>query len=229
MKVKFLCLVAALLVVSIATASAATITINATDAGWYRDDGRNGGSGTAGSYAAGGSGNVFRNWFVFDVSGITNITGATLHLFDPSYLGFPGTNLEQPFQISSVSTPVSTLRSTETSVDIFNELGAGTPFGSALVSPANPDTYVDLVFNSAGLAALNSADGEIPFGGRVTTSENWLAFAFSGIFREPDWVQLVVEGTLLVPEPATALIFGGGLAFFGFQRRRRRAPTGCTV
>lgn len=225
MKVKIACVVAALLVGSIATAPAATVTINATDAGWYRNDGLNNGGGAAGSYGVGGFFDVFRNWFVFDVSGITNITGATLHLFDPSYLGFPGTNLEQPFQITSASTPVSILRSTHSSIAIFEELGAGTPFGSALVSPAKPDTYVDLIFNSAGLAALNSANDEIAFGGRVTTSENWGAFGFSGIFREPDWVQLIVEGTLLVPEPATALILSGGLLLLAFQRRRPRALT----
>src|SRR5205807_2194274 len=62
---------------------AATITLNATDSGWYDNSGNhpsNNQNYTTG-YRAGSS--TFRSFFIFNLAGVSGITSATLSLYVP--------------------------------------------------------------------------------------------------------------------------------------------------
>jgi hypothetical protein len=160
---------------------------------------------------------VFHNFFMFDLGGLGPVSSATLRIPNDT------TTTTGTYTVFDVSTPVSELTARTGPTDpnfeqIFDDLASGTPFGSIVLSPDSSGTITSIVFNAAGIAAINnSLGGQFAVGGDFPTSgAETLRLAF---FFRPGGVQLEVESA--VPEPASVLMLGVGV--IGLTLRKRRA------
>ncbi len=178
----------------------------------------------------------YRSFFAFDLSSFAgqSITSATLHLFNPigSFFQFNPAANSGPFetlQIFDVATPAATLLSGSGGLAAFEDLGTGVSFGTVNVSLADNNSFIDIVLNSDGLAAVNAAaGGSILFGGRLTSIDAGAGTQRLFAFSNPDMVamsgtQLLLTATAPIPEPETYAMLVAGLALLGFHARRRRA------
>jgi hypothetical protein len=155
--------------------SGPTVTLNWTDSGWWDSTGSHTASNK--NYLVGLSGNQYRDYFVFNLSGVSqNITGATLKLYNPSASvdsgnGYLSSDPTETYAVFDVSTPIASLGATASGqTGIFNDLGTGTGFGSQSVSAADNGKVVSVSLNADGVAALNAARGGLAaLGGAVTS------------------------------------------------------------
>jgi len=204
--------------------SASAVTIDATDAGWYRDDGfYNAGSTnySAGSYLGtiSGTTTLWHNFFVFDLSTLSDTaTSATLILnvgnTDNGVLSATSGN----YTLYDVSTPISSLlASSTTDVGIYNDLGSGTSYGSIAVDTMDANTIISISLNSAALTDItNSFGGNFALGGWVDSQ-----FRIGGNTTLSNNPQLEVT-TSVVPIPAAVWLFASGLlGLLGVSRRRQ--------
>ena len=215
---------------------AATITLNFVDSGWWENTGFH--IPSIQNYIAGESFRpfagfrTFRNFFVFDLSGVTDpIVGATLRLFNPAG-GFASLDPTETYTLFDVSTPIASLTAGGAGmVSIHTDLGSGTQYGSQIVSAADNGAIVNISLNGNALTALNGASGLFAIGGAVTTlvSPLDLELIFGITGSSTDVRHLVVE-TLpgpspgVIPEPSTVLLLGSGLAgLFAWRMRKGRA------
>ena len=183
-----------------------TITLNATDGGWWDNTGLAGltyGAGTnyiVGFCAGGLCGNpYFNDFFVFSLASVdVPITSATLSLFNPSS-GYSSPLPTELYQVGSVSTPIAILTGGGTGqVGIFNDLASGTVYGTTLVSAATDNAQVTIPLDAAAITALNGAEGgSIAFGGTL------------------------IDPVAAVPEPSTLGLAGVGAIILLWLARRR--------
>jgi len=175
--------------------------------GWYDITGMHGAGnpdyivGLCGSGDSCNGGNdVFNNFFVFNVPAGTS-TSATIS----AYLPNPGNGLSAfycnctslTYQLWDVTTPVGQVMASNSGrVDIYNDLGSGTFFGSAVVTSGDQGTQILINLDAAGLASLNaSAGGLWAVGGSIYGAQS--------------------------PEPGTLVMFGSGiLGLAGILRRK---------
>ncbi len=232
-------LVLAVLLLCATPQNAAAITIDAPDRGWYGDNGTHNtsvlnylaGDCDGGTCVAGTNTGIdeFRNFFVFDLSGVTGaIVAATLRLDNtdgtaqfPGNVGFFSDTGSETYLVSEVSTAIASLIAGTGGVAAFGDLGSGTSYGSFTATSADNGTFVEIALNSAGIAALNLASGLFAFGGAITTlngfpdEETLFAFSDSGLLSDTQ-LELTV-----VPEPSTALLLAAAIALLGALRTRR--------
>lgn len=216
-------------------ASATTITVNASNSGFYNNSGNSvGGNYTVGWFAGPGGGEA-RNFFVFDLSGLSGtISNATLRLTPSgsSGSGYLSFDASETFSLFDVSTLVSNLINATGGVAAFNDLGSGTQYGSSVIAnPGNtPDPlFYDIPFNIAGLAFLqgNLGNNPIALGGAITTltqgatQEALFNLTNSGLTRQ--LIFTIADenpGGAAVPEPATLLL--SGLALIALTTAKRK-------
>ncbi len=147
-----------------------------------------------------GGNDVFNNFFTFNVPAGT-YTSATIS----AYLPNPGNGLSAfycnctslTYQLWDVTTPISQLMASNSGrVDIYNDLGSGIFYGSAVVTAADQGTQILITLDAAGLASLNaSAGGMWAVGGSIYGAQS--------------------------PEPGTLMMFGSGvLGLAGLLRRK---------
>jgi len=159
--------------------TALATTLTATISGWFASDGRNVRNGIAAlqNYAVGWDpvdfeqGVVLRNFFVFNLSGVSGtVVSATLNLYVPnkppdSGFGYLSFEASEPYQLTSTtSTSLADIvqiygPGSSKGLSIFNTLGTGTVFASTTVTAADQGTTLHLALNAAGLAFLNSNQG----------------------------------------------------------------------
>lgn len=207
----------------------AEFTLGGSGAGWYDE---------AGDHIAGNSnylaGTNFtsehRNYFLFDLSGISDdILGATLKIFNPRE-GNMGDLFGRAYTGYSVSTSIGELIEDQSGrVDIFDDLGSGAAYGSTNTFVV--DDYVTISLNSTALADLNAARGGLfAIGGALSPLTPGVpsgVFAFTPLDWSESSAQLLLSfNAAAVPEPATltmaSLAAAAGLGL-GWWRRRRAA------
>jgi hypothetical protein len=199
----------ALLFTATATcAFADTITLNSLDQGWYDNTGFN--DPTNSDYVVGNAsfGGPWNDFFTFDASALggQTVTGATLRIFNPID-GFSSYRSSETVSIGSFAGSLTDLVSGNGGIAAYNALGSGNVFGSASISSADNNGWVQFVLNNDFLSYFNSAPGVFALGGTLSTLDatytaDQYAFAFSG---NPLTIpQLVLStGVASVPETGT--------------------------
>jgi hypothetical protein len=153
------------------------VSVPVIGSGWYKNNGEHLSSNF--NYICGlYSGMYYRNFFAIDLSGLAGygislpITSAVLHLV--RYDCEPATG-SQLFELLDVSAQWATINQDYSSgsvvgVNVFNDLGTGSSFGSVLVDKTVTGTPIEVTLNSNGLSALNAAVGStIVLGGKADT------------------------------------------------------------
>ncbi len=165
------------------TTGASSVTagvINTSDRGWYQFDGAHEPGNT--NYVAGFtstfgySGDVeFRDFFVFDLSGINNpLASASLRVFTAWVTG-PGS-----YSLFDVGTSLSSLTDGTGGVAAFNDLGTGTTLGTYAATGSDDYQYVTIPLNTDALSYLNTHLGEtVGLGGRYVNSGGDVIFGAS--------------------------------------------------
>src|SRR5262249_12747331 len=215
------------------TAYAATFTFNTSDSpfdaglrnhGWWSATLANTNTDV---YSVGrlSSGDVLRDFFTFNLASLTEqATGATLLLTRNLGSG----NATQTLNLFDVSTPAATLNAnTGTSATIFADLGSGTSYGTFTVTNSGPLTEVlSFTLNAAAVADINAAAGGFfSIGGAldpITGTGAQVLFGASGGQRGTQQLVLTTGGGQGVPEPATIIVFGTGLASLAAAYRLKK-------
>ncbi len=187
-------------------ASAAATSSTFTDVvpvrtGWVDEGGylQSGGNYAAG-YASPAFHGRFRNFFVFDLAGVSGtVVSATLVAVNPSSMGAPDT-----YTLYDVTTP-STVFETEEAEDasaVFADLGTGTVLGSATLSDATTSPVI-VPLNAAGVAEVQSALGApLVIGGDYAPESTLDQVIFLNTHLPGSDVKLILE---TVPAPTATL------------------------
>lgn len=215
--------------------NSATYINNAIDQGWYTSSGSSSGGNT--SYFIGElNGEIYRNWFAFDLSGINLLAGesiisASLTVVKGSYFG----DDHEDWALTSIESNVSDLiNGTGTGLTIFDDLADGSAYGAATLTagaggniPVNTNSLINV--NLTGANAITDIDfslnGLFAIGGYLSTIDSTnQEVLFSGT-GGPDFFKSVLTiETTIVPVPAAAWLFGSGLiGLIGVARRKARA------
>jgi hypothetical protein len=140
------------------------ISLNCIKSGWFKDDGSH--STTNPNYLSGFNSNYFRNFFVFDLSGIAvPLTSAVLQV--QKYTSLPSTGFIpwQLFEVSSTYGSINTdysasLGNLPAGLAIYNDLGGGVTFAADTINGSQPsNSIVSVVLNDSALQRLNAVLG----------------------------------------------------------------------
>lgn len=158
----------------------------------------------------------FRNYFSFDLSGISGIV-VSARLEVVRYLSREGA----AYQLFDVSTsPEDLARRQIIDLDVFNDLGTGTSYGTFNIGAGEREDLLSFLLNDDALLDINASLGSFfSIGGVSANNVSLFLFSHSGGIQR---LVLETEDIIAVPEPATAGLFGLGLVGLGVVSRRRR-------
>ncbi len=141
------------------------IEVSNSASGWIRDS--DGGKNLNGNYVTGGVGSwIMRSVFVFDVSGFTNATSATLQLSTYS-ISEAGT-----FSLYDVSSAINSNGLVSGGTDVYNDLGTGLIYGDISLTTSQADQLISITLSANALNDINSAGGLWAVGGSYASSGN---------------------------------------------------------
>lgn len=179
-------------------------------------------------FLTGWDGTEYRSFFVFNIPVLEEAaTGATLRLWMPPG-SFVSDQPDETYTVWSVVTPIIDLEAGHSAgvvgQGIFDDLGSGVSFGSAVVSDPGVDgAYLFISLNQAAVDAINAAQGsQLAIGGSFTTlitgSNPEMGFLNTST---GDGVDASGARLTIVPEPGAAVLFGlSATAILVFSRRR---------
>lgn len=217
-----------------AGAQADPLVVNSSAQGWYTSTGTNNGvalpnqPNNANNYFVGAaSGEVLRNYFVFDLTYITGVTGsAQLRIYLPGDVNLTA-DPSETYVLYAVQNPG--VLGTQTGVSIYDDLGSGTVYAQITVPTpiAFNSSILTIDLNAEALAAIQSSSGGLfAIGGAITTLRNpTVPVGHEGLFGGSFGrnAQLLINGqTVPTPEPATMLLLATGLAGVAAKFRRAR-------
>lgn len=202
------------------------IILDAVDSGRYDQTGFH--EPADAGYMVGSLGSqVFRNWFVFDLSGVLpgSVTAGELVVFNPVG-GYVSTSPTLTFNLSEVSTAIDVLRAGGAGqLGIYNDLLDGLNYGKTAARPGDVGTDIPVPLSSDALAALNRQAGSLfAIGGAITSGLIGNQALFVGS-SDAHARRLVLTATP-VPEPASIVLLVCAAALMGgwsMTARTRRA------
>ncbi len=188
------------------------------------------------------------NYFVFDLSGVTDpIIGAKLTLWtgtletaDPSetYTMFDTTDPMAALAHASALASGSVIADFDEPTDplvmaakmLFPKISdGGLVLGSAVITPADDDTFLDIIITGPGLGYLNAfIGGPLFLGGKVTTVTGappafpQQPFGFTGPDIPGDDPKTPYLTLMTIPEPATGVALSAFLGLLLAWRARVR-------
>jgi hypothetical protein len=212
-------------------------TINASDSGWYDQDGVHNPAFT--TYFTGAIGGLeLRSFYVFDLTGLSpgSITGGTLTLSnrdsDVGGTPLPGTvGSPMTLNLFDVSSLLADVVGGLNGLAVFADLGTGNLLGSLAVANDNPGNVV-ITLNAAGLTFLNSqAGGTVVIGLALAAPGQADRYIFSNEGSPADFTDSIrrLDLTTLappdqgVPEPSTSALMLGAMAGLMAWRKSRQA------
>ncbi len=205
-------------------ASAQTVeAVEAEDTGWYRDDGFHeidNENYLTGIFEFASERSERNSFFVFDLSGSSELSSATLRLSLPTD-GYNSPDTVESFSLFEFGGDVTSLIDGTGGIGAFDDLGQGISFGSVDISQTDENSFVDIELNSDGVAFLNSSlGGTVAIGGSVTSLVSTAGNEY--VFGETDagLIPIPTLVTVAVPEPSSIAFIG--LAFALATSRRRR-------
>jgi hypothetical protein len=209
-----------------------TLTLTAVDMGWYQHNASESGYHdpaklnylAARLFPSASPMSDYRNFFVFDLSGVTGtVAGARLELNTLQVSG------NETYELYHVATPVATLLAGGSGKgSIFDDLGDGTVYATQSILASQPNTTIDIALNSGFVSNANAAiGGRFAIGGALTSlasTGNQYVFGYQSLDGPPlSYSRLVLT---VVPEPGmlTLLLAGAIGLFVNASRRRLRRP-----
>ena len=198
-----------------ALASPTLVTIEVIDCGWYSAEGTHSpdnenyvvGDFRADPPSTNPTGDA-RNFFVFDLSGITDrVVSAELALsmIDLGNLGFSSPDGQETFELFDVVSSVEGLVEGTGGLAAHSDLGSGVQYGIRVITADDAASIVTIQLNANALDMINSANGLFAIGGAITTLDDVpnyeVAFGNSG---QPDDIREL--RLTLVPEPPAILL-----------------------
>ena len=148
------------------------ITVPAYDMGQYHEAGSH--STPNLNYLVGWSSikGTYHNFFVFDLTSISSsVYAVKLRAYNPA-TGYQSSHPSEIWTLFDVDTAISTLLDGSGGVSTFSDLGSGSSYGDVSVTSAANDSFVEVTFNTVGVAEINSAlGGDLAIGGALTEIE----------------------------------------------------------
>jgi len=175
-----------------------SLSINATERGWYDDTGYHDPSNT--NYFTGKDDRAHspydRNFFVFDLPDTTEIYEAQLRLWNPDPSPSPSYT-SQPYNLYDVSTPINTLVAGGNGlVSIYNDLGSGVHYGGTTITSSPTGSYVTVPLNASFLAAASAANGNPIALGGVSIDDGVFAYSGGSNWAHTQLILSVIGGPL---------------------------------
>jgi len=229
----------AILLSVIGGGAANAATVQSFDSGWYTNSGFTAGVSNINVGSSNLSGAIYHNWLAFNVSGLAgeNITSATL-----TFYGGNGNNTSSTSETLGLFDYAGSINAlvadSQNNVGIYNVLGNGNSYGTAVVAGNGPIQQFSITLSQAAIADLNAAahgqsDNRFVIGGSLLSISGPFAneqlFAIFGpqAALTPAAVLTLETSVAAVPEPATwaMMILGfAGVAFVAYRRKSNSAP-----
>jgi len=210
-------------------------TIQNFDQGWYTNSGFTAGNNNINVGSSNLSGAIYHNWLAFNLTGLAsqNVTSATL-----TFYGGNGGNTSATSETLGLFGYTGSINdligNSQFNVGIYNDLGDGNSYGTAIVPASNGlIQQFSVTLSQAAIADLNAAahnptDTRFVVGGSLLSISGPFAneqlFATFGAQRPLDIAAVLNLETSVaaVPEPSTWAMMILGFAGVGFMAYRRR-------
>lgn len=184
-------------------------TLNAIDFGWYNENGFH--SSENDNYIVGTNFPVpnimYRNFFVFDLSGLGDVESATLRLFT---FQVPA---QGQFVLWDVQTEIASLvAGGQGLTSTYGDLGSGESYGNISISADQDNEFIEITLNSAAIDSINAAGGLWALGGS-NNNDDLTAFGASSDFHIP---QLILQ-PISIPIPSAFVFLISGLCILRRQ------------
>jgi hypothetical protein len=184
-------------------AQTTTVVIDASNTGFYSSSGFHS-AGNLNFFVGQVNTTQYRNFFVFDLSGVSGrVKSASLSVLNPDF-GYNSTDPSETYTVYDVSTPVSTLNADNSdAVGIFNDLGSGSVYGSTDVPDTANNTIITFDLNAAAIDAINNNRSQFAIGGALTTlapSMTQYIFGGTGDFGDIIQLNLTLESPIVISE-----------------------------
>lgn len=206
----------------------ATFVLDATDSGWFREDGFNAKQVApsnvnyfAGFFNQGGpTPTEYRSFFIFDLSSIVGtIQSATLTISNTG----PNAGAPMTYNLFEVTSDAATVGAIGPDAAVFTDLGDGDAYGSTTIT-TNTSTLETITLSAAAIADLIAGgSGLFVIGGVVATPTD---LGDHYLFTSDDANsirQLTITTDSAIPEPASLVLVAGALALTGVWSRLRRS------
>jgi len=219
----------AVIVVGAASAHGATMTLNTVDRGWVSSGGL---ANDSLNYVAGESDITSRNWFAFNLAGISGVVeSATFSVMLDANFGVTNSGV---YEFREVATPISSLTNRIGGGGIFNELGEGMAFGSIKFDESLMGHMISISLNADGLSMLTDRLGSMAVLGGLVIDDMALPiedrasiFGFSSGLTPTLTLDVREDsgngdgGMGVIPLPSAAGLGAAGLILLAGGRRRR--------